>query len=278
MLQHWEILKKFCLAQRITETGVPLFDASAEGVVSTVSIGRAHPRMVLCRSAKMEALVLRETDKLVEDWKSRREEYDGLIYLMYTVREHSDVIPLYIGKAETLGTGGGNLSANLSNLHRNKSKFARWGDDYAYHIGDLSAAAVVGHPHDKVTTKYTDWASQLFVEFPRQRPKLKRPVYFWAKAWRKCEVGIWEDFGSTRLTFLEYLLIGVASSAYPESLLNREGQNRTSVGFEKHNKTTSQIHVIIACRNCSQKLRLPKGKGVLKVSCPKCRTQFSFHT
>ena len=39
-------------------------------------------------------------------------------------------------------------------------------------------------------------------------------------------VGIWEDFGPTRLTFLEYLLIGVASAVFPETLLNREGQSR----------------------------------------------------
>src|SRR5207247_9596103 len=160
MLQHLEIWKKFCRAQRIAETGVPLFDASAEGTVSTVSIGLARPRQVLGRSAEMEALVLRETDKLVEDWKSGRGEYDGLIYLMYTVREHSEVIPLYIGKAETIGKGGGNLSANISKLHSDKSKFARWGDNYAYHIGDLSAVAVVGHPHDTSTSKYTNWASR----------------------------------------------------------------------------------------------------------------------
>jgi hypothetical protein len=46
------------------------------------------------------------------------------------------------------------------------------------------------------------------------------------KAWRRDEVGIWEDFGQTRLTFLEYLLIGVASSVFPDDLLNIEGQNR----------------------------------------------------
>src|SRR5437773_11181108 len=53
MLQHREIWKKFCLAQRIAETGVPLFDASAEGTVSTVSIGLARPRQVLRRSAEV---------------------------------------------------------------------------------------------------------------------------------------------------------------------------------------------------------------------------------
>jgi hypothetical protein len=37
---------------------------------------------------------------------------------------------------------------------------------------------------------------------------------------------IWEEFGPTSLAFLEYLMIGVASEAYPERLLNVEGRNR----------------------------------------------------
>jgi hypothetical protein len=226
MIQHREVWKKFCLTQKIAETGVPLFAISAEGTVSTVSIGLKRRRQILCRSAEMETLILEETSKLVDDWKSGRGKYDGLIYLMYTFQDQSEIIPFYIGKAETIGKGNGNLSANIANLHRDKSKFARWGDNYAYHIGDLSAVAVLGHPQNKATFKYTYWASQLFEKFPIQQPKLKFPVYFWSKAWSQSDVGIWEDFGPTRLTFLEYLLIGVASAAYPKWLLNREGQNR----------------------------------------------------
>jgi len=44
--------------------------------------------------------------------------------------------------------------------------------------------------------------------------------------WKKSDIGPWEDFGPTRLTFLEYLLIGIASSVFPGDLLNSEGQNR----------------------------------------------------
>jgi hypothetical protein len=51
-------------------------------------------------------------------------------------RSGSDFDPLYIGKAETLGKGDGNLSANLLRLDSDTSKFARWGDNYAYHFGD----------------------------------------------------------------------------------------------------------------------------------------------
>jgi hypothetical protein len=56
-------------------------------------------------------------------------------------------------------------------------------------------------------------------------PRLRRPVYFWARAWSPADVGVWEELGPTPLAFLEYLLIGVAGLASP-ALLNREGLAR----------------------------------------------------
>ena len=38
--------------------------------------------------------------------------------------------------------------------------------------------------------------------------------------------GLWTDYGARSLTFLEYLLIGVASDLFPDALLNTEGVNR----------------------------------------------------
>ncbi len=131
-------------------------------------------------------------------------------------------LPLYIGKTETFGKRGQNLSANLKNLHNDKSKFARWGDNYAYHIGDLSACVMSGHAESKRTLKYMSWARCLFTE----GAKLKHPVFFWATAWKPSQVGIWEEFGPTPLAFLEYMLIGVAGDISP-NLLNREGLTRS---------------------------------------------------
>ena len=136
-------------------------------------------------------------------------------------------IPLYIGKAETLGRGNGNLSANLRGVHTDRSKFARWGDNYAYHIGDLSACVLPGHDPTKKTAKYQSWAECIFEQAPSSVPKLKRVVYFWAKAWNPAYTGIWEELGPTSLAFLEYMLIGVAGRVSPE-LLNREGIGRSS--------------------------------------------------
>lgn len=171
-------------------------------------------------------MVRDEVDRLVADWHSGAHRLDGLIYVMGTINEHR-FMPLYIGKAETLGKGDANLSANLANLDRDTSKFARWGDNYAYHIGDLSACVLPGHLPIKRTLKYQAWAERLFVSVPSDRPQLKEPVYLWAKAWDKSWVGVWGELGATRLAFLEYLLIGVASLS-SDRLLNREGLARQS--------------------------------------------------
>ena len=136
------------------------------------------------------------------------------------------LIPLYIGKAETIGRGDANLSANLRNLRTSKDKFARWGDNYAYHIGDLSAAVLTCHPAEKRSPKYSEWALKIFKSAPTERPQLAFDVYFWAKAWKSSDVGIWPNLSPTRLAFLEYLLIGVASTVFSGALLNYEGRNR----------------------------------------------------
>ena len=158
-------------------------------------------------------------------WEGANHEFDGLIYQMFEIKGGT-IVPLYIGKTETIGKLGANLSSNIRNLHTDKSKFARWGDNYAYHIGDLSAVAVPGHSEAHKTKKYLDWANSIFVNFPSDRPRLKKQTYFWAKSWSKKDISVWPEFGQTSLTFLEYLLIGVASTVFPANILNKEGKNR----------------------------------------------------
>jgi hypothetical protein len=223
--QHRQIWNRFCDRHNVRGTWVPMFEVSTDGIVITKRIGKVKERLVLCRSGAMERLVRSECNKLIEDWKAKVSAYDGLIYFM-VVEEAGDIVPLYIGKTETFGKGDGNLSANIKGIERDTSKFARWGDNYAYHIGDLSAVVLPGHDPKHIELKYRAWADALFKGYPSEAPVLQRPVYFWAKAWSGSEVGALEELGPTRLTFLEYQLIGVASSAFGESLLNREGQNR----------------------------------------------------
>ena len=106
----------------------------------------------------------------------------------------------------------------LTSLHTDKTKFARWGDGYSYHIGDLSACVLPGHDESKKTVKYQSWAECLFVT----GTQLRHPVYFWAAAWKSDEAGVWDEYGPTSLAFLEYLLIGIAGGL-SDCLLNREG-------------------------------------------------------
>jgi hypothetical protein len=198
---------------------VPLFAEDA-GTVVTSAYGHDH-RILLRRSASMEALVIREVSNVIAPASAS----DGILYMMLW-RDDGRVLPLYIGKAGRYGRGAGNVSANLLNIDRNFGKFARWGSNYAYHIGDLSAAVCHGHASTKIVPKYRRWAERLFVEVPSECPRLRRPVLFWGAAWSPASRSIWTGFGSTSLAFEEYLLIGVASLLFPETLLNTEGVNR----------------------------------------------------
>jgi len=212
----------------VVSDSVHLFDVDGNLEVRVREVGQRNPRLLLMRSAKMEEMIIEATDQLVHDWQTGNNEFDGLIYLMFQKGPDGEVVPLYIGKTETMGKGDQNLSCNIERLSpTNRGKFARWGDGYQYHIGDLSAV-VLGHPEKKQSEKYKAWAEALYTEFPvrhSQPPKLKHLVYFWAKTWRKNEIGPWEELGPTNLSFVEYLLIGVASAAYPETVLNRHGKS-----------------------------------------------------
>ena len=222
-----QIWTNFCDRYNVAGTSVPLFEHSETLRVATKTIGRRNPRVVLQRSPQMEALVIGETNKIVHDWhQGSGGSSDGLIYMMYIKTDENPVVPLYIGKAEKHGKGDRNLSANLHKVSTNKGKFSRWGDNYAYHIGDLSAVVLTGHPPAQQAQKYQSWAAALFEDYPSAEPQLKRPVFFWAQAWSPQNTGIWEDFRPTRLAFLEYLMIGVAAQAFPAFLLNREGLGR----------------------------------------------------
>lgn len=219
------IWEGFCSRFDIARKAVPLFEVSAQGTVKTRMVGRGETaRPVLQRSLAMDSMILEEVQKLTQDWATGQPRLDGLIYCMGH-RQGQQFLPLYIGKAETLGKGQGNLSVNLQHLERDTSKFALWGDNYAYHIGDLSACVLPGHPATKRTAKYQTWADALFEQVPCETPVLKEPVYFWAKAWDRSWLGVWAELGASRLAFLEYMLIGVASQM-SDRLLNREGLAR----------------------------------------------------
>ena len=226
--QKQALWNRFCNEHGIFESGVPLFEHDAEGRVASEPFGK-DGRAILRRSSAMEALVRREVNRVLAPGENCCE---GILYMMYWREAPRQVVPLYIGRAGKYGRGGGNLSANLLGIEKDVSRFARWGSGYAYHIGDLSAAACPGHGGDKVVQKYQRWAQRLFLDAPALMPTLRRPVYFWATAWSQQSYNVWHDFGPCSLSFEEYLLIGVASTLYPDALLNDEGVNRPALSAQ----------------------------------------------
>ena len=214
----------FCAAHDIAAIGVPLLAADPDGVVEVSSHGR-NGRPMLQRSAAMEDLL---TGTVGQVLAAQHGEAEGVLYLMHRLDADGRVVPLYVGKAGRYGRGGG-VSVNLAAIRRNGGKFSRWGCGYAYHMGDLSAAALPGHPPGKAVPKYQRWAKSLFVEAPTASPRLRAQVRFWCTAWGLGSHSIWPEFGVCSLSFAEYLLIGVASLLFPDNLLNDEGVNRAAV-------------------------------------------------
>jgi len=212
----------FVTANQVIEDSVPLF-AMEYGFVKVMEYGK-NKRKTLVRSDEMNSLMRGIGKSLSEEHASGDVKSSGILYLMFRMDE-GQVVPLYFGKAEIFGKGDQNLSANISDLVSGNGKFGRWGYNYAYHIGDLSAVTLEGHPEAKKTKKYNDWKNSLF-DIQADGIQLKGDVRFWACEWNPDRQSIWSDYGSTRLAFEEYLLIGVASDLFPNDLLNREGRNR----------------------------------------------------
>jgi len=198
-----------------TESPIPLFETDEKLTVKYKHYGQ-NDRRILKRSEEMEEAIRDEGRKIINDWSTTDDTYDGLIYLMYWLID-GEVVPLYVGKAGKYGRDNERLSANIDDLRSNSTrKFARWGDAHYYHIGNLSA---VIFNHDKnQKAKYEKWADRLFSE----GRTLRRPTYFWTKAWEQEDVGLYHEF-EVPLEELEYQIIGVSSDLYSDSLLNHEG-------------------------------------------------------
>ena len=119
-LAIWDSFRR---GRRVLERSAPLF-AEVGGVVAVLPRVNGRPP-VLARSPAMEALLISETCKVLDDYASGAGNYEGLVYMMFWPEECGRALPLYVCKSEKYGRGGGDLSANIAcTLSRPSSK--RW--------------------------------------------------------------------------------------------------------------------------------------------------------
>ena len=54
--------------------------------------------------------------------------------------------------------------------------------------------------------------------------------------------------------------------------------NEVVQGLDKGRIETLLKRMVIKCESCSAKLRVPRGKGTIKVTCPKCQSSKTIKT
>lgn len=62
---------------------------------------------------------------------------------------------------------------------------------------------------------------------------------------------------------------------YQENLKFLQLKNKVVSKLKKANHTQEKTHRIYKCPTCRQKIRIPKGKGRICITCPKCKTEFT---
>lgn len=63
-------------------------------------------------------------------------------------------------------------------------------------------------------------------------------------------------------------------SAENQKYLNMVWKSKVKFGKFKNRIIQSKDYHIYKCPSCGQKIRIPRGKGKICITCPKCRTEF----
>ncbi len=90
------------------------------------------------------------------------------------------------------------------------------------------------------------------------------------------------------LSLLVLVLLGIVyyrmlsrniSARYAENQKYLALKGRFLGFFKKGGQSQSDgTNMIFRCPKCSQKIRIPRGKGMVEITCPKCRTKFRKRT
>ena len=64
---------------------------------------------------------------------------------------------------------------------------------------------------------------------------------------------------------------------YQENMKFLQIKNKITAKFKSEKDLMKQrkTHHIYKCTTCSQKIRIPRGKGRICITCPKCKTEFT---
>ena len=75
------------------------------------------------------------------------------------------------------------------------------------------------------------------------------------------------------LTLFSYVLMGIAIfRTFSRNTYKRYQENRKFLAFLQRFK--DREHRYFSCPRCRQTVRVPRGKGKIAISCPKCRERF----
>ena len=192
--------EKFCLwfTQIAKESIVELFELETDGSIRIVEkTTKKRTVRLLTRSKSMEAHLLGEAKKVTLSHSDKTApDFEGLHYFVLTGPVENPIL-IYIGLTGKYGRDGERLNLNLENLEKKRDFFARWGDDYARHIGGLSNAILNnGFPTEN---KYRVWADYM-LEAKDEKVYPKFPIKFFALAWSKSM----EDYLGRHLDLKEF--------------------------------------------------------------------------
>ena len=91
--------------------------------------------------------------------------------------------------------------------------------------------------------------------------------------------------GFVPLVYLSYVILALAVfRMFSRNIARRRAENdrfirywwpvRTKIGRSMANVKHRKTHKFIKCQGCGSTLRVPKGKGKLQITCPKCGERF----